>query len=219
MHRINAPFELKSHDEKGHFSGYVAVFDNVDLGDDVIEKGAFKKFKTTQDGKVRIALNHDLNKLAGKATFKQDEHGLFLEGNLNLKVSYVNDAYELMKDGTLDGMSVGFDIMNGGYRYKKNNKGKQIRYISKAELWEGSIVPFGMNPEAKITQVKTYNIEDIRHLENIARKNGCSRKDALNISAIFKDHLSDSGLLMPQSDSEKSRAILDDIKSIFNKFK
>ena len=46
MNRINAPFELKDADTKGKFYGYVSVFDNVDLGNDIIKQGAFKKFKT-----------------------------------------------------------------------------------------------------------------------------------------------------------------------------
>ena len=218
MNRINAPFELKNHDEKGYFSGYVAVFDNVDLGDDVIEKGAFKQFKTTRDGKIRIALDHDLRKLAGKASFTQDDHGLFLEGRLNLNVSYVKDAYELMKDGTLDGMSVGFDILDGGQEVKKSNTGRRIRHITKAELWEGSIVPFGMNPEAKIEQVKNYNNQDIHKLEKIAQQHGCSRKVALAIVNNFKKHLSDSDLLIPQSDFEVS-GLLDQIKTSFKNYR
>ncbi len=219
MNRINAPFELKNADSKGHFKGYVAVFDNVDLGRDVIEKGAFKKFKTTKDGQIRIALNHDLRQLAGKAKFTQDDHGLLLDGKLNLNVSYVKDAYELMKDGTLDGMSVGFDIMSGGWRYEENENKDLIRYISKAELWEGSIVPFGMNPEAKVEDIKQYNKCDIHRLEKVAQDHGCSRKSALAIANTFKEYLSDSGLLIPQSDSEVSRVSLDEIKTLFEKFK
>ena len=51
METLNCPFEIKEADDAGKFSGYAAVFDNVDLGNDVIEKGAFKKFKYTRDKK------------------------------------------------------------------------------------------------------------------------------------------------------------------------
>ena len=39
MASLECPFELKSVDEAGNFEGYAAVFNNVDLGDDVILPG------------------------------------------------------------------------------------------------------------------------------------------------------------------------------------
>ncbi|KAA3639441.1 MAG: HK97 family phage prohead protease [Proteobacteria bacterium] len=214
--RINAPFELKDADNKGKFFGYVSVFDNVDLGNDVIEQGAFKKFKTTKDGYVRMLFNHNMDLLAGKAKITQDEKGLHVDGQLNLKVGYVRDKYEFMKDGTLDGMSVGFDILPGGSEWIEKDD-EYIRIIKAAELWEGSIVPFGMNPEATIETVKTYNLQDIRELEHIAKKNGCSKSEAVAIASLFKKHLSDSGAFNPHGDhGVPDNAMLSDLKSFIN---
>jgi phage head maturation protease len=42
MDRINCPLEIKSAKEDGTFSGYAAVFGNIDLGHDVIEPGAYE---------------------------------------------------------------------------------------------------------------------------------------------------------------------------------
>lgn len=159
MDRINCPLEIKSAKEDGTFTGYAAVFGNIDLGYDVIEPGAFKKAKTTSDGMLRIAIGHRLDQLAGKASFYQDDHGLRVEGKLSLGVSYVKDAYELMKDGVLNGLSVGFNILRGGYDYEQR-AGKDVRVIKAAELWEFSIVPFGMNPEALVDSVKAASIRD-----------------------------------------------------------
>ena len=182
MQHLNCPFELKAAGGKGKFEGYGAVFGNKDLGDDVILEGAFEKIKKTKDGKVRIALYHDLWQLAGKADVHMDSTGLYVEGQLNMKVSYVPDAYELMKDGTLDGMSVGFNILPGGDTWVEDDDGSLVRIISKAELWEVSIVPFGMNPEAKIDNVKG-GINDIRAVESFLRKHGFSRSEAVAIAA------------------------------------
>jgi hypothetical protein len=159
MERLSLPLELKSAKDDGTFTGYAAVFENIDLGYDVIERGAFKKAKTTSDGMLRIAIGHRLDQLAGKARFEQDDHGLRVEGKLTLGVSYVRDAYELMKDGVLNGLSVGFNILRDGYDYQER-AGKQVRVIKAAELWEFSIVPFGMNPEALIDSVKAATIRD-----------------------------------------------------------
>lgn len=157
--RVIAPIQIKSAEQDGTFTGYAAVFGNVDLGDDIIQAGAFKQAKTTSDGKVRIAIHHRLDQLAGKATFHQDDHGLRVEGKLSLGVSYVRDAYELMKDGVLNGLSVGFNILPDGAVYEERGD-RWVRVIRAAELWEFSLVPFGMNPEALVDSVKAASIRD-----------------------------------------------------------
>lgn len=177
MQRINAPFEIKSAKDDGTFTGYAAVFGNIDLGFDVIDPGAFKSAKTTADGKLRTALYHDLKQLAGKATFQQDARGLYVECQLCLDVSYVSDAYQLMKAGILDGLSVGFDILPDGSDYEERS-GKFVRVIKAAELWEFSIVPFGMNPLATVESVKS-----IREFEAQMRGLGYSQSQAKAIAA------------------------------------
>jgi HK97 family phage prohead protease len=159
IERIIAPMEIKATGKDGTFTGYAAIFNNVDLGDDIIVPGAFKSAKTTSDGKLRIAIGHRLDRLAGKASFHQDERGLRVEGNLTLGVSYVRDNYELMREGVLDGLSVGFNIMRDGATYEER-AGRQVRVIQAAELWEFSIVPFGMNPEALVDSVKAVTVRD-----------------------------------------------------------
>ncbi|WP_323824179.1 HK97 family phage prohead protease, partial [Pseudomonas aeruginosa] len=56
LSKLDCPFEVKTADEAGNFEGYAAVFDNVDLGDDVILKGAFTKVKTARNGRLKLAL-------------------------------------------------------------------------------------------------------------------------------------------------------------------
>ena len=198
MDRLIAPIEIKSAKDDGSFTGYAAIFNNVDLGRDVILPGAFKNVKTTSDGQVRIAMNHNLQLLAGKAKFEQDDRGLRVEGQLTLGVSYVRDAYELMKAGVLDGLSVGFDIPYGGASYE-DREGDYVRIIKEAVLWEFSLVPFGMNPEALVENVKT-----IRDFEAQLRGLGYSQREAKALaSGGFKslghrDGVSDSVTLVDE---------------------
>lgn len=199
MKILEAPFEVKATGKAGEFEGYGSVFNNVDLGNDVIAEGAFEKVKTTSDGKLRIALYHDLSRLVGKAEYSQDSHGLHVRGKINMNVSYAKDTYELMKDGTLDGMSVGFNILPDGGEMKKIGD-DHVFYITKAELWEVSIVPFGMNPEAKIESVKELQGVDVRALEKSFRDNGLSKREAVIAVSIFKEGLNSRG---SQSDSGK----------------
>ena len=184
--KIECPFEVKAVDEAGNFEGYASVFNNVDLGDDVILPGAFVRVKTTRNGRLKLALFHDLTKLVGSAEYSEDDHGLLVKGRINLKVSYARDAYELMKDGTLDSMSIGFNTLEEGY---EKRDGRQVRVIKQAELWEASIVPFGMNPEAEVLSVKS----SVRQFEKGLRERmGLSQKEAAAVashgfSALHRD--------------------------------
>lgn len=179
LSKVECPFEVKAVDDKGNFEGYASVFNNVDLGDDIILPGAFVKVKTTRSGQLKLALFHDLRKLIGTASYTQDSHGLHLQGKVNLNVSYAKDAYELMRDGgPLDSMSIGFNTITAAY---EERSGRTVRVIKEAELWEASLVPFGMNPEAQITSVKS----DIRMFENALRdRMGLSQKEAAAVASL-----------------------------------
>ncbi len=207
--KYEAPFEVKSVDEAGNFEGYASVFNNIDSGNDVIIPGAFTKVNTTRAGKLKLALFHDLTRLIGAAEFNQDDHGLYLKGKINLNVSYARDAYELMKDGTLDSMSIGFNLID--YDMETRN-GRKIRVIKEAELWEGSIVPFGMNREAKVLSVKS----DIRIFENALRERmGLSQKEAAAVASISYPALHRDGVKMDTGTVEELKNLENTIKSIF----
>lgn len=176
-----APMEFKAGAEPGSFKGYGAVFGNLDDGADIIKAGAFTKIRKKSNGKIRIPLYHDMSRVVGEGTVTQDEKGLQVEGQLNMSLSYAADAYELMKDGTLDAMSVGFSILDKGAEFDDDYR---VRTISKAELWEVSIVPFGMNRKAKIRSVKgAGEINTVREFEAFLRNSGYSQKDAKAIAS------------------------------------
>ena len=203
--KLEVPFEIKAVDGEGRFEGYASVFNNVDLGDDIILPGAFTKVKTTRSGQLKLALFHDLTRLVGQADFSQDEHGLYLKGRINLNVSYARDAYELMKDGTLDSMSIGYNTIQADF---EERQGRHVRVIKEAELWEASIVPFGMNPEAQIMSVKS----DIRVFESALRERmGLSQKEAAAIASLGYPALHRDG-------GNKGTEIVDELKEIGNLF-
>lgn len=204
--KMEVPFEVKSVDDTGNFEGYASVFNNIDNGYDVIEPGAFTKVKTTRAGKLKLALFHDLTRLVGAADFKQDDYGLHIAGQINLKVSYARDAYELMKDDTLDSMSIGFNIISA---VEEKRDGKWVRVIKEAELWEASIVPFGMNEQALITNVKS----DIRAFETALRERmGLSQKEAAAVASLSYPALHREG-------GGADTVIVEELKSLSNSFK
>ncbi|EGH27697.1 HK97 family phage prohead protease [Pseudomonas syringae pv. japonica str. M301072] len=192
-------------DEAGNFEGYAAVFNNVDLGEDVILPGAFTKVKTTRGGKLKLALYHDLTRLVGAADYTQDDHGLLLKGKVNLAVSYARDAYELMKSEILDSMSIGFNTIKADF---EERAGRRVRIIKEAELWEASFVPFGMNPEAQVLTVKS----DIRLFENALRERmGLSQKEAAAVASLGYSALRRDG-------GSEATAIVEGLKSLSTTF-
>jgi HK97 family phage prohead protease len=181
MEYKEAALEFKAGAEPGTFTGYGAMFENLDDGNDIIKAGAFTKIRTKSNGKIRIPLYHDMNKIVGEGEVVQDGKGLSVKGQLNMALSYAQDAYELMKDGTLDAMSVGFSILEKGAQYDDDYR---VRTITKAELWEVSIVPFGMNRKAKIRAVKSAGeIQNIRDFESHLRTLGYSQREAKAIAS------------------------------------
>ena len=213
METINSPDEIKTSAKAGTWSGYGAVFENIDDGNDIIKKGAFVKMLTKQNGKIRVPLYHDLRQIIGEAEISQDNKGLKVNGELNMKLSAAADTYELMLDGSVNSMSVGFNVLPKGSTREDYDS---PLIISKAELWEVSLVAFGMNRKAKVTNVKSilddiHEIQDPRALEKLLRHVGFTRKQSVAITAGGFKAL--AGDLQPPPDQSDSGAELSEMLS------
>jgi len=165
--------EDEENKEYGEFEGYGSVFGNKDLGNDVIEKGAFAKSIRRRKAKgVKLLYQHKSDMPIGVFDeIKEDEHGLVVKGRLALKTQAGAEAYELLKMGALDGLSIGFRVNPKEVSYdKRANK----RIIKEVDLMEVSLVTFPMNPQATVRSVKGEQYS-IREWENGLR-------DAFNLS-------------------------------------
>ena len=140
------------------------------MGGDVVERGAFKEFVTTRDNHVRVLYQHDSRNPIGKALVHEDTKGLAFEGKLVLEDALARKAYAFMKQGILDGMSIGFDILPGGQEPMDDGTHRRLTAL---KLWEISPVTFGMNPLARIEAVKAAEqITNIREFEDFLREVG-----------------------------------------------
>ena len=157
----------------GEFEGYGSIFGNTDLGNDVIQKGAFKRsLRKRPANKVKLLYQHKTDMPIGVFDeIKEDDQGLFVKGRLALQTQAGKEAYELMKMGALDGLSIGFKVDPKGYNYERRTK---RRVIDEVDLMEVSLVTFPMNPKAMVRSVKGQDIS-IREWENGLR-------DAFSIS-------------------------------------
>lgn len=161
------------------FAGYASTWDE-DLGGDIISKGAFNK---TMERKDRIKVLWQHNEPIGKSlNMSTDSKGLFVEGKIS-KTRLGDEAIELMKDGVIDQMSIGFSIPHGKSEY--NEKGNRL--IHEVKLYEYSLVTFPMNEKAIITSVKSvsdairsgkYNANEVKELsEALAELNALLKNE------------------------------------------
>jgi HK97 family phage prohead protease len=169
MEFLNLQLETKAVAADGTFEGYAAIFGNVDLGGDVIEKGAFREIVMGKSGRVKVLNQHNMRDPIGTAEVVQDSKGLKFKGELVLDVPSAKAVYALMKADALDGMSIGYDVLPGGAEIQTSG----VRRLKALKLYEISPVTFGMNPKAGITGVKSAaDIATIRDYETFLRDVG-----------------------------------------------
>lgn len=178
----------------GIIEGYIATWD-IDRGDwlgvkDQFKKGAFVESildHIRRRRMVRFKDHHGRTVGGFPVEFvKEDERGLFGIAEVNLSVQQGMEAYMLAKQGVLTDFSIGFSVLE----FEMED---DLRTITKAIVWEGSIVDEPMNPHANVTQVKnneddmkTYNSEDIkdwteRDVEQALRDGGQFSKNAAKL--------------------------------------
>lgn len=148
-------FEVKSISDEGEFEGYAAVFDLVDAGGDIIEKGAFKKTIQENDGIFPMTWYHNVRDPIGGVKVKEDSYGLFVKGRLNLEVQSAREKHALMKQKepgpVIKGLSFGYDTIKQEFDESGRNP---VRRLKELKLYEVAPVLFAMQPHATITDVK-----------------------------------------------------------------
>jgi HK97 family phage prohead protease len=151
------------------FSGYGAVFGNVDSYGDVIAPGAFKdtlaRAKTTNDWPAMLSqhgsfLGGQDNVPVGVWTgMHEDTKGLVVEGKL-APTPRGQELYQLMKmqpRPALNGLSIGYVAKEWSARSRPE---EPRRTLKKVDLMEVSIVTMPANPKARVTQVKSGSIRE-----------------------------------------------------------
>lgn len=190
---------VKAEGEAGQITGYGSIFGNEDSYGDVIEPGAFKDSLASRMPKM--LWQHDAWEPIGRWTeAKEDDKGLILKGQITTKTSRGNDAYELIKDGALDGLSI-------GYRTRDFEYNGDTRYLKQVDLYEVSVVTMPANDKALVTSVKAGEMTE-RDFERVCRELGFDRTAAKIIVASgwkgYQDHLRDAGVLGPEDDQREA---------------
>ncbi|MNR93520.1 Caudovirus prohead protease [compost metagenome] len=186
MTRKSFNFELKAVQEDGFFSGYGAVFGNVDWYNDVILPGAFKASLEKWQSKNKmppVLWNHNDSEPIGVYTqIYEDEKGLFVEGKLLIDdVPRAKSTYALLKAGAIDGLSIGYSTK------KANQKGNGVRELIEVDIGEISIVTQPANDRSLITSVKNKlddgELPTLPEFEKFLRESGFSKSQSTAIAS------------------------------------
>jgi len=139
----------------GFLEGYASVFGNVDLGGDVVFKGAFAKTlrERLKKGFIKIVDSHrtyvGTDSVIGIVReAKEDDHGLWFKGPFS-SVTRAQEIRTKIKERLLDALSFGYDIVKA-----EKNPDSGVLELKELKLYEVSVVIWGMNPKAKPTVIK-----------------------------------------------------------------
>ncbi len=191
------------------FSGYASKFNGVDSYGDTIVPGAYKDTLENRERPIQLRWNH-YGPIIGKwTTLREDEKGLYVEGELTPGHSVAEDAYSLLKHGAVDGLSI-------GYRVKDSEKDGDVRMLKQIDLVEISVVESPADLGARIGDVKSL-IEEFNSLKECERflRDACglSRSDATLLVTRVKT------LAQGEPASKTDAAEIAAIKSLFQQFK
>lgn len=138
---------IKAEGAAVQFGGYASVYGGNDSYNDTILPGAFAD-TLKQNGLPRMFYGHKWDLPIGKyLSAKEDDTGLWVEGELTPGLSRAQDIAAAIKHQTLDGLSVGGFVKSGDYEAKASG-GRLIRKWSR--LVEVSPVVFPADGAARI---------------------------------------------------------------------
>lgn len=173
------------------FVGYAAKFnDRTAIGNPLtwgfyeeVADGAFTK--TLTEGDSRFLVDHDTRMIvsrvsAGTLRLAQDKSGLAVDSDLNVRKSYVADLVENLDDGSVTGMSFGFEVLKDDWQTidietkDGDTVQAELRILREVKLWEVSAVTFPAydSTEASLRSVATALVQRgdhdaiLRHAEH-----------------------------------------------------
>lgn len=163
--------------DAGTLSGYASVFGPpADQHGDIVAPGAFAK-SIASGVRPLMLWSHDLSEPIGAWTdVREDQTGLHVTGRLTLETRRGAEAYALLRDGALNGLSIGFRAV--GFEEREDGG----RLLTDIDLAEVSLVTLPSASRARVSSVKSGEITP-RIVEGILRDAGLSKAMAAGIVA------------------------------------
>lgn len=170
-------------DRHGFFSGYASKFGGVDSYGDTVFPGAFANTLKDRKRPVQMRWRHWGDIIGKWTSMKEDEHGLYVEGELTPGHSQAGDVYASLKHGAISGLSIGFRPVKS---IENSAGGRDLHEIDLVEI---SIVESPADLGAQVGAVKSAieEAESLKEIEALLRDaGGFSRADACALVARIK---------------------------------
>lgn len=146
--------DIKSDLKTRELRGYASIFVLRDLVGDIILPGAFaesieKSFRnlvaTGRPPRIHFLYQHDPQRPVGTITeLREDNKGLYFTARI-ARTQLGDELLELVYNGTIDGLSIGYRIVEEGY-----DSLRRARLLKKVDLLEISAVTFPANEECRL---------------------------------------------------------------------
>ncbi len=187
MNELDFALDTKALDDEGRIEGLAAGYGNLDFGGDVMLPGSIGESLNGRKA-IPMLMYHDHKRPAGVwDSFKETSDGLLVKGRFAMSTRTGKEAFGLVKDGAIGGLSIGYGDV------KARIVGK-ARHISRAFLHEVSLVTIPMNAKATILSVKDIlsggELPTVREFEDFLRDaGGFSKSLAAAIAGKATPHL------------------------------
>ena len=171
LNDINVKFDDA---RRGFFSGYASKFGGIDAYGDTVFPGAYKSTLENRQRPIQMRWNHYGDVIGKWIDIREDEDGLWVEGELTPGHSKAEDVYASMRHGAVSGLSIGYRINKAA---PNANDGLDLHEIDLVEI---SIVETPADIAAQIANVKSVIEEatSLKEIESVLREAGFSRNDA-----------------------------------------
>jgi HK97 family phage prohead protease len=138
-------------DADGTVEGYASLFGEIDQARDMVMRGAFADTLASRGiRRIPMLFQHDPAEPVGIwLELREDFRGLFARGRLIPEVARGRELISLLREGAIDGLSIGFRASKARIDPKT-----RIRRLHAVDLWEISIVTFPLLAGARVRSVK-----------------------------------------------------------------
>ncbi|MDC7787581.1 HK97 family phage prohead protease [Rhodoplanes sp. TEM] len=136
----------------GTVEGYASLFGEIDQARDMVMPGAFAQTLRTRGlRRIPMLFQHDPSEPIGIwLELVEDFRGLKARGRLIPDVARAREVLALVREGAVDGLSIGFRTVKG-----RIDPATRIRKLEAIDLWEISIVTFPLLAGARVRAVKS----------------------------------------------------------------
>jgi len=141
---------------RNEFEGYASLFNVPDSAGDIVAPGAFAaSLRNRGLYRVRMLYQHMAAEPIGVwEEMREDGRGLYVRGRIVTDVQRGRDVLALLREGALDGLSIGFRT-----RRARRDPATGQRTLIEVELWEVSVVTFPLLVGSKVTAIGAKDAE------------------------------------------------------------